>query len=206
MLALATDHSTAYVAGNLIAIVLLAAGALWLGLRALDRKGRRAAAAAGHFTAPAAPLATPVPAATDSVAPPGFAEPQRTFVAPAAPSARRGGRSRRTRMTDAIAAGVCAALCVGAIVHVAGGEEKRTVRAWDTQQGRLLHAGFVAGCERQDAPVRFDCECVFERLTSAPPFDTPAGFANLPATMAQVRTAADLPSGIVTAGRDCIRD
>jgi hypothetical protein len=175
MLALATQHSSAYLAGNLVAIVGLAAGALRLGLRAFDRRGRRADAAAASFLPPAPPA--PGYSTSGSVPPPGFPEPVRTFVPTASPApARRVGRSPRDRTTDALAALVCCVLLIGALVPFAG--RVGSDGPWDTPEGRLLRGSFVAGCKQSQNGL-VDCDCVFEHMTASPPGDTPAGFVML---------------------------
>jgi len=83
--------------------------------------------------------------------------------------------TRRGRLTDAIAALVCAALLAGAIVRDVS---HRDAGVWDTTQGRQMHASFVAGC-RQTSNGAMDCECLFEHLTARPPGDTPSGFTML---------------------------
>jgi hypothetical protein len=207
MLALATDHSTGYLVGQLVAIVLLATGAIGLGLRALDRRGRRDAAAAATLL-PLAPPPTTTALPATSVAPPGFVEPARAFAAPPARPRLRAGRDRRARVTDAIAAFVCAVLLVAALVRFA--DDRLSDGPWDTPQARELHAGFVAGCRQTNGGV-IDCDCVFEHLTSVPPFDTPAGFANLGRTIERTmpiairsRDVNALPAPVVDALRACL--
>jgi hypothetical protein len=198
MVALATEHGTAYMVGQLGAIVLLAALAIGLGLRALDLRGRRARSAA-PAPVPFAPLAPAVSAA--SVAPPGWVEPSTPSPTMTAVAARL-GRSRRARTTDALAGLVAGLLLVAALVHFIGAQTGSG--PWDTPQGRGLHAAFLIGCDHGGA---LDCKCVFQRLTSGPPYDTPAGFATLQRPMATfVRTGdvSAVPQQFVAAVRACI--
>ena len=117
---------------------------------------------------------------------------------------RRPGRDRRARTTDAIVALVCSVLLVGAVVrfvdhHTGGGGP------FDTQQGREMRAGFVAGCE-QGTTGLIDCNCAFEHLTSAPPYDTPEGFITLAGPISEaVRTQSvrGLPPQYVAAMTSC---
>jgi hypothetical protein len=207
MLALATDHNAAYLVGNLVAILALAAGALWLGLRALDRRGRYAAATATSPMRPAPPA--PTRPTGSSVAPPGFAEPASVFVPSATPTRSRIGRSRRERTTDAIAAGVCAVLLVGALVHFTGHVGRSG--PWDTPQGRQIRAVFVGSCQLGNRGT-IDCDCAFEHLTAAPPYDTPAGLlagqhAYYESVMTALSThdASALPPGFIDTVRACAR-
>ncbi len=206
MFLLASDYSAGYAAGEYAAIALLAAGAIGLGLRAYDRPGRRAAAAATPL-----PPAAPAHATTGSVAPPGCPEPTGALTpAPVAARPRSTGRSRRHRITDAIAALVCGVLLVAALVrfadhHIGNGP-------WDTPQGREMHAGFLAGCRgNSGASAQYDCECVFQHLTAAPPYDTPASvlaaqssFARAVLTAVRTRDPNALPPGMLDAMRACV--
>jgi hypothetical protein len=162
-------HSTAYVVGEFLGIAVLAVLSIGLGLRALDLPGGRAA------RTPSLPPA-PGPALDgSSVAPPGW-----TQSAPAAaPPRRPAGRSRRARRTDAAAALVFGVLLVAALVRIA---DHHTNGPWDTPQGRMLHAGFTAGCQRSSSAVVV-CGCIWDHLTSTPPYDTPAGFVTLASAM-----------------------
>lgn len=115
----------------------------------------------------------------------------------------------RARTTDAIAALVCAALLVGALVRVAA-DRRGGADPWDTPQARELHAGFVAGCQQGNGGA-IDCDCVFERLTGVAPFDTPEGFANLGQTIERTMPTAVrtgdvnvLPAPVVDALRACV--
>lgn len=96
-------------------------------------------------------------------------------------------RQRRARTTDIIVALVCAALLVGALVRFA---DRHSGGPWDTQQGRELHAGFVAGCRPGEA-AGISCECIFQYVARAPPYDTPQGFMALQASMAAALRARD---------------
>lgn len=127
------------------------------------------------------------------------------FGLPAGLLVRRAWRrpAGRARTTDWIAALVFGALFLASGVrlvhHSFGGP-------WQTQQGRDVHAGFVAGCERTTGG-RVDCGCVFAHLTDQPAYDTPQEFLTLDY---RVRAAAQrgdpsaLPPELVAAVRDCV--
>lgn len=152
---LASAHDAGYQAGQILAVVALAAAAAWLARRALGQPKGRA------------------------------------------------------RTTDAIAALVCAVLLVAALARAAG--DRGGDGPWDAPQARELHAGFIAGCQQSNGGA-VDCDCIFERLTSVSPFDTPEGFASLGQTIQRtmpeaVRTGDVnvLPAPVVDALRACVR-
>ncbi|MBS1868549.1 MAG: hypothetical protein JSS99_02700 [Actinobacteria bacterium] len=118
---LASAHSAGYRAGQVLAPVAFAAGAIWL-----VRRARRQPAG-------------------------------------------------RARTTDLIAALVCAVLLVAAVVRAL---PERQPGVWESDQGRQIRAGFVAGCQ-QTANGTLDCGCLFDHLTGAPPGNTSSGFAML---------------------------
>jgi hypothetical protein len=204
MLVLASAYETGQLIGGLLAIALFGALAIAFGRRALDR-GRRPAATALPVSAPAAPIRS----TAGSVAPPGFSEPIGSFT-PAAPSRPRGGRGSRARTLYGLAAGVCAVLLVVASVRFA--DRHLGDGPWDTTQGRQLRAGFMLGCQNS-AHGSIDCECMFEHLTDAPPYDTPAEFVAMEGTfersvMTAMRTRdpAALPPYLLDAGTACVED
>jgi hypothetical protein len=108
---------------------------------------------------------------------------------------------RRGAFTDWIAAAVVAVLLAGAVLR-AGGDD-----AWASGEGAQLRAGFIAGCESSAASI-MDCGCVFTELTSAPPYDTPAGFATLQGPVRQAQQTGDLsviPERYIAAMNACRR-
>lgn len=78
----------------------------------------------------------------------------------------------RARKTDVIAALVFGAICVAGLVRLA---DHRVGDPWDTRHGEELRASFLGDCQ-QTASHIVDCACVFESVTSEPPYDTPDGF------------------------------
>ena len=108
---------------------------------------------------------------------------------------------RKGAVTDWIAAAVVAVLLAGALLR-AGGDD-----AWASGEGAQLRAGFIAGCEHSAASI-VDCGCVFTELTSAPPYDTPAGFATLEDPIRQAQQTGDLsliPQPYIAAANTCRR-
>jgi hypothetical protein len=108
---------------------------------------------------------------------------------------------RRGAFTDWIAAAVVAVLLAGALLR-AGGDD-----AWASGKGEQMRAGFLAGCENSAASV-VDCGCVFAELTSAPPYDTPAGFATLEGPVRQAQQTGDpsfIPQRYIAAANACRR-
>ncbi|HEX7291040.1 MAG TPA: hypothetical protein VF250_07940 [Conexibacter sp.] len=193
MLSLASSTSSSgYVAGEICAIVVLAAAAIALGLRAARRR--------------AAPPAALVPAATvvdvsGSVGPPGWTTPV-TPPAPVPPT--RGGRAHAGWRSDAVAAAAFAVLCVGALWHFAD-DRPGGGGPWDTEEGRATQASFMQGC-MQTADPRLEgyCRCVFDELTSAPPYDTPQRLAALDSIALRARVIEDYPPRLVAVARACI--
>jgi hypothetical protein len=77
---------------------------------------------------------------------------------------------------------------------------------WATQQGANERTGFIDGC-RYSSGGAVDCECAFSRITSTPPYDTPAGFAALKYNVDRFQATHDpgvLPSVFVDAVRGCL--
>jgi hypothetical protein len=78
---------------------------------------------------------------------------------------------------------------------------------WASAEGVSTKAGFIDGCGQNDARRKGICECVFARVASAAPYDTPARFvANLlPAVQrfAETQQVSALPTVYVSAARDC---
>ena len=96
-----------------------------------------------------------------------------------------------------------------AVAHHKGdlpGSDSRAV--WSTSQGVNVKAGFIDGCSRGIASRAAMCECVFDRVSSSPPYDTPSGFEGLAATVEryqQTRNAGDLPAVLIESARYCGR-
>jgi hypothetical protein len=108
---------------------------------------------------------------------------------------------RKGAVSDWIAAAVVAALLVGGVLR-AGGDD-----AWASGEGAQLRAGFIAGCENSAGSL-VDCGCVFTELSSAPPYDTPAGFATLADPVRQAAQTGDLsliPQPYIAAATACRR-
>jgi hypothetical protein len=108
---------------------------------------------------------------------------------------------RRGAFTDWLAAAVVAVLLAGAVLR-AGGDD-----AWASGEGAQLRAGFIAGCENSAASI-VDCGCVFAELTSAAPYDTPAGFATLVGPVRQAQQTGDpsvIPQPYIAAANACRR-
>jgi len=117
---------------------------------------------------------------------------------------RSGTRDSRYRRNAAIAGLVFAALLVAATVRFV---DQRTAGPWDTQQGRALHADFVAGCLRGtngSATAISVCECLFKQTASTPPYDTPAGFTSLASVVeAGLRDSRSVPPQLLAALAAC---
>jgi hypothetical protein len=108
----------------------------------------------------------------------------------------------RARKTDVIAALLFGAIFVAGLVRLV---DHRLGDPWDTQQGKELRAGFIAGCGPNE-PLRSSCECLFEQLTSRPAYDTPAKFATLAGpieTAARTGDPRTLPPDVRAAVAHC---
>jgi hypothetical protein len=106
---------------------------------------------------------------------------------------------RNGRATDLAVAALLGVLLAGSLLT-------GRADAWDGTQARELRAGFLAGCETS-AGGAIDCECVFAELTSAPPYDTPAGFATLQAPVARAVQTGDngeIPAAYISAVQRCV--
>jgi hypothetical protein len=157
---------------------------------------------------PPAPVATDlIHAAASSVAPvPAYAA--AAAVASTPPSTTPAPRARRTSggaggyILASVA--VTAALIAG-IAHVSG-QVGITDGPWDTQQGRDAHAGFMHGCE-SGGLASSSCACIFNRIRSRPPYDTPRGFITLAQPILQfqqTQNASAIPPAIIDAVRGCV--
>jgi len=107
----------------------------------------------------------------------------------------------------AVAAVVAAA---GYLAYAAGAgmfSSSGSASPWSSQEGINMKAGFLAGCGQSIRGRTQICECVFARLTSAPPYNTPIGFETelLPAVrrFAQTRQVSSLPPAYVSAAYSC---
>ena len=108
----------------------------------------------------------------------------------------------RARKTDVIAALLFGAILVAGLVRLA---DHHLGDPWDTQDGKEMRAGFIAGCG-SDEPLRSGCECLFERLTSRPAYDTPEKFATLAGPIEALVRTGDLrvlPPDVRAAVADC---
>lgn len=73
-------------------------------------------------------------------------------------------------LTILIGAAILTADATNFLAHGSGGP-------WSTPKGKGLKAGFLDGCGRDSpAPV---CKCMFDHISSRPPYDTPDGFVTL---------------------------
>jgi hypothetical protein len=75
---------------------------------------------------------------------------------------------------------------------------------WSTAKGRGLKAGFIDGC-RQGTPEPV-CKCMFDHISSQPPYDTPDGFITLSyGVNSYMRTgdASRIAPVFLEAGRAC---
>jgi hypothetical protein len=71
-----------------------------------------------------------------------------------------------------------------------------------------MKAGFIDGCSGGIASQRSLCECLFDRVSSSPPYDTPGGFEGLVARLRryqETRNVADLPTVVLESAHDCRR-
>src|SRR5207302_2146616 len=78
--------------------------------------------------------------------------------------------------------------------------------AWSTNQGVNLRAGFIAGCTNGVSSRQSKCECVFQHVSSVPPYDTPSGFEQLAVALrraGETRNVAAVPAALIDAGRPC---
>jgi uncharacterized RDD family membrane protein YckC len=101
---------------------------------------------------------------------------------------------------------------IGFIIAVADNNEtlagSQPRGAWATVQGVNVKAGFIDGCSGGNSSRVAMCECLFNRVSSSPPYDTPAGFETLATTVERFQrtgNVADLPAVVVEGARDCRR-
>jgi hypothetical protein len=77
---------------------------------------------------------------------------------------------------------------------------------WSTSEGVNLKAGFIAGCGHGVPSRSAVCGCVFARIASSPPYDTPSGFETLTVSLRrfqQTRDLSRLPAPVLGAVRGC---
>ncbi|MEA2440636.1 MAG: hypothetical protein QOH76_2060 [Thermoleophilaceae bacterium] len=100
-----------------------------------------------------------------------------------------------------------AAVLVAGFLLVRGGTSLAGDHAsgpWSTNTGRSMKAGFIDGCSNGTPRPR--CECMFARISSTSPYDTPNGFWTLQHQVqrfAQTRDPSMLPRVMVDAVRAC---
>jgi hypothetical protein len=162
---LVTAASTSYQLAEYTALLILGVLFVALLLRAFGALPGRAGTAAAEV----APL-TSLSVTPTSVAPPRHASSSVVSTTPAAlarPSARK-----PIRRGDAIAALLVGVLLVGGVIYVSQGSDESG--PWSTPQGVSMKAGFMGSCQSGAGAV-VDCNCIFTRITSQAPYDTPAG-------------------------------
>ncbi len=147
-----------------------------------------------HFTRPA-PAATPPPAATAPIG------------AVAAPIANRRVvvRARSRSSTGSFFTGLAMLAVVAAAAYFVVIKPSSGLDSWQSSKGKEMHAEFVRGCS-QSAMGRIDCECVFTKITSTPPYDTPKGFLKIDREFARYRQTGnpdDVPRLFVDVAMAC---
>jgi hypothetical protein len=81
----------------------------------------------------------------------------------------------------------------------------KSTKTWTSAQGESVRRDFIAGCSSTSGSVSY-CECLFNRLSSVPPYNTPSGFDGLEASLRRAVRTADvnaLPPAMVNAARAC---
>jgi hypothetical protein len=104
-----------------------------------------------------------------------------------------------------LALGVAVALGVSSVDR--GLFDSSSRGPWSTAAGVNEKAGFIAGCTRGTPSRAGICECVFVRLSSIPPYDTPAGFTALVPTFrryAETHDASLVPAAVLDGIRSCV--
>jgi hypothetical protein len=153
-----------------------------------------------HFTRPspaaAAPFAPSPPGAPVAV---GAAAPvaNRRVVVPV----KQRSASGSVFMALAMIA-VAAAAAYFVVIKPSAG-----MSSWQSSEGKQMHAEFVQGCNRT-AMGRIDCECVFTKISSTPPYDTPKGFLKITEEFERYRQTgnpADIPQLFVDVAMACRR-
>jgi hypothetical protein len=184
LLAVVDTSSTAYQLGRVAGMAVVALIAYAVARHALTR----------GFVKPAPVTAAPV---ADSA--PAWPGQPRAFV-PAAPRVHvPSGLDKAIALAAVVAAGV---------VLVAGANSLLAEHAsgpWAKSPGVEIKAGFEDGCSASGT-ARSTCQCVFSRITSVPPYDTPSGFATLQnglQTFARTGSVTDIPPVMIAAVRGC---
>jgi hypothetical protein len=128
---------------------------------------------------------------------------------PGDPGTLSGAASARRRRPRDVAIAIIAVAVAGAFVLSSvdrGLFDATAGGSWSTAEGVDERAGFIAGCG-QGVPARTPgCECVFARISSTPPYNTPSGFAGLRTTIRrfeETRQPSAIPAAVVAAIRGC---
>jgi hypothetical protein len=115
----------------------------------------------------------------------------------------RRGRTRRDVVIAAVAVVVAGVYIVSAIHGPLGSSSGGS---WTSSQGVNVKAGYLAGCAR-GGQSGTTCECLFDRISAVPPYNTPAGFTGLQSAVRradETRDAAFLPGAVLAALRECV--
>jgi hypothetical protein len=99
-----------------------------------------------------------------------------------------------------------AAVVAAGVIITAGASSllgERPTGPWATGPGASLKAGFMNGC-RASGPDRY-CGCLFESISSVPPYDTPNGFATLQYAVERAKSGdqSAIPQVLVDAVHTC---
>jgi hypothetical protein len=114
-------------------------------------------------------------------------------------------RSGAAAIIKAAAVVIAAAMIVVGVKHLTNPNDRA---AWATSQGINVKAGYIAGCSKGESSRVKRCECIFDRVSSSPPYDTPSGFESMIVSLERfqrTRNIADLPPALVTSIRACSR-
>jgi hypothetical protein len=83
--------------------------------------------------------------------------------------------------------------------------EGKSPQTWTSAQGDSLRRDFMAGCSAASGSVSY-CECLFDRLSSVPPYNTPSGFAGLEGSLERALRTRDVnavPPAVIGSLRLC---
>lgn len=194
MLLVVDTHSTAYHVGEVAGLVVVLSLAALVIRRALTRGfGSRAA---------------PVSASSES----NFSGllVGSTGISPSPREPARAPSTNGPGVRNLVIVAVAVAL---AATYVASGISRGLLDGgstgqWSTREGVNMKAGFIAGCSKGVSSRIQTCECVFARLSSIPPYNTPSGFGRLGAelhTFEQTRAKSTLPAALLSSVRSCSR-